>query len=286
LPLVGPAQSVIAGAAAVSGALIAGGGWREPRVWAMGLAGALLCGAGHAFAAFFAEAVAARHSPDWGRAEPDRLPWRLGWALLLCGCALPAAAGREAAMLALAAALAWVLLATVTRPLWGIGFANAGAAHALTLIAGMAAGPYGAERFWPLALPLTAYVMGWEVLRCARQPGAPRTTAVVALGHLAGAVALLLYQGVAGYFLWPQALPFLILLLAAAFPRFVRAVMLVGLSPVAEAVRFGLLGQGLLLAVMVAGHAELFGALLITALASGAYWIQQRYPVPLVLAPR
>jgi len=281
-----PGPALAAGSAGVAGALTAGAGWGEPGPWLAGAAGALLCAAGSAFGTFFAEATAARTSPEWGRREPSRGPWRLGWSLLLLGAALPALLGREAALLGLATALAWVLLAAVTRPVWGVGFANAGAAHALTLLLGMAAGPYGPARFWPLALPVLAYAMGWEVLRCARQPGAPRTTALVALAHLAGAVALLLYQGAAGYFLWPEAFPFLVLLFVVAFPRFVRAVMVVGLPPVAEAVQYGLIGQVLLLAFLAAGHAGLPAGLLLTGAAIGEYWVLRRSPVPLVLAPR
>lgn len=280
-----PGVALSGSALTLAGGLISGGSLHDWSLYPAIAGAALLFAAGACFESFFQNA-----RPDQREAiekdEEIRTAWRFGWLTLIAGAALPALAGRNPALFAVGIALMVVLYASVTRTLWGPGFFTYGGARALALLLGVSAVPMGLERYWNTALPVLVYAAGWEVLRSARQPGAPRSTALVALAHLAGGVSLALYQGAWTTFHWLDALPFVLLLMAAAFPRFVSAVMLVGPTPVLQAVQYGLLGEVLLGAMLAAGHNSLLAGLVVAALAGGVYLALERWPVPLVLEPR
>jgi hypothetical protein len=280
-----PGVAVSGGALTLAGGLISGGNLHDWGLYPAMAGAALIFGAGACFESFFQLARPGRREAIEND-EEIRTAWRFGWMTLITGAALAALAGRNPALFGVGIALLVVLYASVTRPLWGPGFFTYGGARALAVLLGISAVPMGLERYWNTALPVLIYATGWEVLRSARQPGAPRTTALVALAHLAGGVSLALYQGAWTTFHWLDAMPFLFLLLAAAFPRFVSAVMLVGPAPVLQAVQYGLLGEVLLGAMLAAGHNSLLSGLVVSAMAGGVYLALERWPVPLVLEPR
>lgn len=283
--LLSPPLALSGGALALAGALLAGAPLTDWRLYPVAVGAMLLHAAGHAFTRFFATA---RPQPGPDRRLPDEAQqaWKLGWLTLLPGAALPALGGRAAWLAAIGVALLLVLYASATRTEWGLGFANFGAARALTLVLGLCLAESGLERYWNVALPVLVWAMGWDVLRSARQPGAPRTTGFVALAHLVGAVSLALYQAAWSYFHWTDAFVPLILLLAVAFPRFVSAVMLIGAPPVLQAVQYGLIGEVLLAAVLVAGYNNLLPGLAVAALVLPLFKLLERWPVALVMDPR
>lgn len=283
-----PGLALSGGALTLSGALLSGGTLRDWGIYPVVIGSTLLFAAGAAFTRFF---ETARPEPCDPRrpvetSEETATAWRGGWMALLPGAALPTLGGRNAALIAVAMALLLVLYASVTRNTWGPGFFTFGAARALALLLGEAVVPMALERFWNVSLSILIYSVGWEVLRCSRQPGAPRSTALVALAHLTFGVSLAMYQGAWTTFHWAEALPLLIVLFLVSFPRFVAAVMLVGLPPVRAAVQFGLIGELLLGAIIVAGYRALLPALVLCAAALLLYQTLERWPVPLVMQPR
>jgi hypothetical protein len=287
LALLRPAVALSAAGEIMAGAFIGGATLTDWRLYLLSASGGLLFAAGTAFQFFFEHAKPVVPGVTREAPRPELpLAWRAGLAALLLGVLLAAPALQFSAAAAVVTALLLVVHAAVTRTVWGAGFATAGAARGMNLILGMTAMTAGLERHWKVALPVMVYAMGWEVLRSARQPGAPSSTALVALLHLVGAVALALFQANTGPFYWQDALPFLLLLIVLAFPRFVRAVMMVGSAPVAEAVQYGLMGLLLLEATLAAGYSGLLHGLLVAALLAPLYYLLRRWPVPLVLTPR
>lgn len=283
--ILSPPLALSGGALALAGALLAGAGFRDWRLYPVVVGAVLLHAAGSAFTRFFSTAQP-QPGPERRLSDEAQTAWKLGWMTLVPGAALPALAGRSASLAAIGVALLLVLYASVTRTSWGPGFATFGAARGLTLVLGMTVAASGVQNYWNVALPVLLYAMGWDVLRSARQPGAPGSTALVALAHLVGAVSLALYQAAWAYFHWIDAFVLLILLLAVAFPRFVSAVMLIGTPPVFQAVQFGLLGEVLLVAALAAGYNDLLPGLAVAAAALPLYQTLGRWPVPLVLQPR
>lgn len=288
LALFQPGLALSGGALTLCGALLAGGSFRDWGLYPAVIGSVLLFAAGSAFTHFFETARPEPRDPrePLQTSEETGTAWRFGWLALIPGAALPALGGRYAALISVGIALLLVLYASQFRTVWGPGFFTFGAARALALLLGQAVVPMALERFWNVSLPILVYAVGWEVLRCSRQPGAPRSTALVALAHLTFGVSLALYQGAWTTFHWPEALPLLVVLFLVSFPRFVGAVMLVGLAPAQLAIQYGLLGELLLGAVVVAGYNSLLPALAVCAVGLVLFQTLERWPVPLVTQPR
>ena len=289
LEVMNPPLVLSAVAECLAGACLARASLMALQPYLLALASALLFAAGSTFTYYFERAAApSRQGRRPGESEgvPSGAAWRVGWGLLLVGAALPAFAGTRAALAGIGVTLLVVVYAAVTHSAWGTGFLTFGAARGVNFLLGLSADPNGVSHFGLTALAVAVYATGWAVLRNSRQPGAPPTTAFVALVHLVGGVAVVLYQGLRGPFYWIDALPFLLVLLSLTFPRFVSAVMEGRTPKVAEAVQYGLLGLALLEATLAAGYAGVLAGALVAALCVPLYLALRRWPIPLVIEPR
>jgi 4-hydroxybenzoate polyprenyltransferase len=258
LDLINPPLVIAAAAECLAGACLAGASLRGPVPYLLALASALMFGAGAIFGHYFDAAADAREHPQRplpsGRVPPAAA-WLWGWALLAPGAALPGiAAGRDAALFGVMTAVLVVLYPALTRGQWGAGFLTLGLARAANLLLGITAGEFGIARFWPAAIPVALYGIGWAVLRASRQRGAPPGTGFVGLLHLAAALSALLYLSATRFPYRIDSLSFLIGLLALTLPRFVNAVLDGRRPQVLEAVQFGFLGLTLLEAALAAGY--------------------------------
>lgn len=282
-PALGPLNlpvTVAAAAECLAGAFLAGASVWEPLPYVLAAASALLFAAGSAFGDHFERATAARN-PDRRPDGPDdgAAAWRQGWVLLLLGAALPVLGGRNSVVAAVGVALLVILYYGVTRTVWGVGYATAGAARALNLILGLTAHEFGVNRFYGAGLGIFLYTVGWEVFRTTGRRDSPPTTPFVALLHLAGGVAALLYFAAGNQFYWVDALVFVIPGLGLAFPWFVNTVMDPRPGNVAAGVQFGFLGLSLLEAGLAAGLAGLPSALLVGALCLALFFTLRRWPI-------
>ncbi|HTE17951.1 MAG TPA: hypothetical protein VK689_06185 [Armatimonadota bacterium] len=289
LEVVNPPLAISAVAECLAGACLARASLGTVQPFLLALASGLLFAAGSTFGYYFDRATSAsqyaRRAPEPG-AYPTGAAWRVAWGLLLAGAVLPASAGAGAALAGIGVALLVVVYAAVTRSAWGVGFLTFGAARGVNFLLGLSAEPMGVPHYGLTAVAVAVYATGWAVLRSSRQPGAPPTTAFGALVHLVGGVAVVLHQGLRGPFYWVDALPFLVILLALTFPRFVSAVMEGRHARTAEAVQYGFLGLLLLEATLAAGYGGLLAGMLVAALCGPLYLALRRWPIPLVTEPR
>jgi hypothetical protein len=291
LALVQPPLMISAAGESFAGALLALGALLDYRAFLAAFASALLFGGGAAFTAYFRlttqpEATRARTPLSRLDAADLTLTRWLGWGLLLPGLLLAAAAGQQALVMATGVAVALMLYAAVTKPVWGIAFLNIAAARGLNFLLGISVLEGAVFRHGALALPIVFYAAGWAVLRASRQPGTPPTTGFIALLHLTGAVGILMYQAVNSFFRWTDALAFLVLFLGLTFPRFVRGTMEPRRAFVFEAVQYGFVGITLLAATLAAGQHGVYFGLVTAAFGLPVYAALHRWPISLIIQPR
>jgi 4-hydroxybenzoate polyprenyltransferase len=285
LALVNVPLVVSAAAEGLAGAVLCLGtpvGWKP---YLLALASALLFGAGSLFSHNFDRPVDAVHRPERplpaGRLDAG-LVWRLALTMLVAGAALPGLLGRAPALAAVGVALLVALYAALGKSLWGVGFAILGAARGLNLLLGLTADPLAMHHYVAAAVPVALYAAGWAVLRASRQPGAPPSTGLVALLHLAAGTALCLYQSY--YRLDP--VPFFLVLLGLTFPRFVRAMLDPRRPQVLEAVQYGFIGLTLLEATLVAGQVGVLAAACVALACLPLYAALRKWPILLLTDPR
>jgi 4-hydroxybenzoate polyprenyltransferase len=287
LTLANPPILLSAAVEAVAGAYLAGAPFIGAEPLGVAIASALLFTAGNAFAYYFA-----RVAPSAGRqeAEPGGIAtanaWRLGWITLLLGAALPALFGQMAVLMSIGVALLLVLNAAATREVWGAGFLTMGAARGLNLLLGIAVRHEMLGRYAGAVIPVILLVVGWELMRHSRQPGAPPTTTFFSLAHVAAAIAVLLYLSSSQFNYRLDALPFLIATVALGLPRFIVASQDPRRPAAAAAVQFGFLALTMLAATLAAGYAGLRAGVLIVLLGTTVYQALKAWPIPLVTEPR
>lgn len=269
-------------------------GLADPRPYVAAVGSMLLFAAGPAFSRYFERAAAESRdqrlppapNPEPSPGLPARTLWTRAWVLLLVGAVLPAVGGRDAALSAVAVALALVLNAALGRSAWGVGFLLTGAARGMNLVMGLAVADAWTAPTLIAALPVALYGVGWAVLRASRQPGAPPTTGFVAMLHLVAAVSVLFYLAISRFAYRLDSLFFLLAFVGLTFPRFVSAVAEPRRPHVLEAVQFGLLGLGLMEAALASGYSSFLAGVPPAAVCLCVYFALRRWPVPLVLDPR
>src|SRR5579885_3506770 len=110
LALFRPGVALSGAAVTLAGGLLAGGGLREWALYPALIGAALLFAAGSCFECFFGRARPAGGDAPEGDEEVGTA-WRFGWLTLIPGVALPALAGRNAALISVGIALLVVLYA-------------------------------------------------------------------------------------------------------------------------------------------------------------------------------
>jgi 4-hydroxybenzoate polyprenyltransferase len=286
LTLVNPPILLSAAVEAVAGVYLAGAPFVGAEPLGVALASALLFTAGNAFSYYFARVgPTARESAEPGGVA-TAAAWRLGWITLLLGAALPALFGQMAVLMSIGVALLLVLHAAVTREVWGAGFLTMGAARGLNLLLGIAVRHEMLGRYAGAAIPVILLVVGWELMRHSRQPGAPPTTTFFSLAHVAAAIAVLLYHATSQFNYRLDALPFLFATVALGLPRFIIASQDPRRPAAAAAVQFGFLALTMLAATLAAGYGGIRAGILIVLLGTTVYQALKAWPIPLVTEPR
>jgi hypothetical protein len=289
LTLFDPPLLVAVAGETLAGAYLAGLSFNSLAPYVLAVASSLIFAAGGLFAGYFERAALAAREPQHQALECRTLAevaWKLGWALLLVGAALPALFGRATMLASVILALLVVVYAAVTREIWGLGFLTTGAARGANLLLGISANAEAIGQFAPAALPVGLLAVTLAVTRHARQPGAPPTTGFVALVHGAAAVAVLCYLAANTFFYRVDALPFLFAAIVFALPRLVKAVQDPGRLPAVEALQFGTLSLTLLAATLAAGYAGVQAGVLIALFCVPLYAALRYWPVSLVTSPR
>jgi hypothetical protein len=273
---------------AIAGAYVAGESFVAFRTFLLGLAAALLCTAGGAFAAYFRQLADRNRSGTPDTDVPDTAPvlWRWGWLALFAGAALPAFAGKMALLVAIGIALCVVLHAAVTQEIWGLGFLTWGTARGLTLLLGIAARSEVFGRYALAALPVLLLAVGLAIMRHSRQPGAPPTTGFMSLVHVAAAMTVLLYLMANSFNYRLDALPFLFLTLALALPRFVMALQDPRRPAAVEALQYGFMALTAMEATLAAGYSGIRAGVLVALLGVVVFRLLKASPLNLVTDPR